>query len=286
MELAAVTVVVFLCCSSAACWAWLVIRWRTGSLTFDPRIGNRPPIELLAVCLAGLWIAQSLFTRLAETWAEVENVETRTAAVHGEDAADAEPEEFDPHEVLKQLREHCLLQALLVGVMLLALSRGFLRPLSEFGIAFAPVGHQIATGIFAATLAWLPVLSVVFLTSALRTVERQHTVLRMLDEDPRPETWFWAVVAAVMVAPVVEELLFRVVLQGWLVPHVKAPTAIGLTAILFSAVHGFPDSLALIPLALILGCTYYWRISYVSIVTAHAVFNGTMLLVEALQSGG
>jgi CAAX protease family protein len=285
MENAATIMILVLCLSSAGCWAWLAMRGRSGAVPRDERPRERPPIELLAVALAVLWIAQSLYQRYSEAEPQPNRVTQEDAAVIEDEAAPATKDSFDPQQVLKRLREQCLLQMLLFGVMLLALSRAGLRPLSEFGFRWSVFGRQFASGVFATTLSWLPVLGVVLLTRELRTVERQHSVLRMLDEAPGLETWFWAIFAAVVLAPAVEELLYRVVLQSWLFSWLGAPVAISITALAFSAVHAFPDSLALIPLALILGCTWHWRFSYVTIVTAHACFNGMMLVVEALQSG-
>jgi len=240
-------------------------------------------MELLATGLAVAWIALSLAGRVSEIWTSIDRSTIEKVAAHDGEQANKPEDELDAQQILNRLRRHCVEQTLLFGVMLLTLSRSCLRPLSEFGFQFSPFGRQVGAGAFATTLSWLPVLAIVFLTKELRTVERQHSVLRMLDEAPSLETWFWAVLAAVVIAPAVEELLYRVVLQGWLVTRLGAPAAIGITAVVFSAVHEFPDSLALLPLALILGCTYHFRYSFLTIAAAHALFNGTMLVVEALQ---
>ncbi len=43
-----------------------------------------------------------------------------------------------------------------------------------------------------------------------------HPLVQLVRQHPTPAMLFWSIVSAVLVAPVVEEFLFRVVLQGWL----------------------------------------------------------------------
>ncbi|NIP84877.1 MAG: CPBP family intramembrane metalloprotease [Planctomycetales bacterium] len=43
-----------------------------------------------------------------------------------------------------------------------------------------------------------------------------HPLIEVIRAHPTPQMFFWSVVSAVLVAPLVEEFLFRVVLQGWL----------------------------------------------------------------------
>lgn len=48
---------------------------------------------------------------------------------------------------------------------------------------------------------------------------------------------------------------------------------------LFAFAHGFPDSIALIPLAFALGYTYLRRRSYVTVMLVHFLFNGFNMLL-------
>lgn len=237
---------------------------------------------------AALWVGISIWPQV-EALLHVEHTESAVAAPEGGQAVEAarEPEEFDPQEVLHGLRGACLVQLVLTAMLLCLLTRWNRRPPSEFGIAWRPAGRQWTAGLVAVTLAWLPVFLVLFATqyAGLRTEERAHSVLRMLSAAPSWETWLWATVSAVVFAPIVEELLFRVILQSWLVQHLGLAAGLALSSLLFAAVHTFPDSLAIIPLALVLGYLYHWRFSYVAVVVAHALFNGTMLVLSALMTG-
>jgi membrane protease YdiL (CAAX protease family) len=56
-----------------------------------------------------------------------------------------------------------------------------------------------------------------------------------------------------------------------------------LSTLLFSFAHGFPDSIALLPLAAILGYTYLQRRSYRTVVLVHLIFNGFNMTLAALE---
>jgi uncharacterized protein len=78
-------------------------------------------------------------------------------------------------------------------------------------------------------------------------------------------------------------LIFRAMLQEGLARRLGATPAIAITAVLFSLVHGFPDALALLPLAIILGYVYDRRQSVLSVVVIHALFNLTNILILLLN---
>jgi membrane protease YdiL (CAAX protease family) len=95
------------------------------------------------------------------------------------------------------------------------------------------------------------------------------------------ETVAWITIAVLVAAPLCEELLFRMILQGWLQDRVAPATAVIAVAFAFAAIHAnsWPDPLPLIPLSLILGYVYYRRRSYLANVVMHALFNGMNLLM-------
>ena len=83
---------------------------------------------------------------------------------------------------------------------------------------------------------------------------------------------------AAVLAPLVEELMYRVVLQTWLEKIAPRREALIVVALVFSAMHQLPDAIPLFPLALILGYVYQQRRSYLSVVLIHMLFNGANLL--------
>ena len=98
-----------------------------------------------------------------------------------------------------------------------------------------------------------------------------------------------AAVLATILAPLTEELMYRVTLQEGLEKFAPGNASIWLTALLFAGVHsvnGRPDALPLFPLALILGYVYRQTHSYVAVFTLHALFNGlTVIMTRVAQPG-
>jgi membrane protease YdiL (CAAX protease family) len=137
-------------------------------------------------------------------------------------------------------------------------------------------------GLFASLL---PVWGVSLLIEPLRTSNNGHAFIRALQDDPAPSTIAWITLAVLVAAPLCEELLFRVILQGWLQDRVPPAAAVISVAAAFAAIHinSWPDPLPLIPLSLILGYVYYRRRSYLANVLMHALFNGVNLLLALSQ---
>jgi membrane protease YdiL (CAAX protease family) len=132
--------------------------------------------------------------------------------------------------------------------------------------------HQVSVG-FTVGLAAFFLTQMLGLLRPEQTPEEMHVLLRTLRAQGK-ESLLLIALSAVVIAPLTEELLCRVVLQGWLADRIgrwAIPTVAGA----FAAVHGPSDGPLLIPLALILGVLYEYRRSYVEIAAAHAVFNAT-----------
>lgn len=152
----------------------------------------------------------------------------------------------------------------------------------RLGFRFDHLSQQIIDGGLGFLAALIPVFSVLLLTMPLRSLETTHPFLQLLND--QGGAVFTAVfVAAVVVAPVMEELVFRVILQSSLIRWCGPEIGITVTAILFAAVHGFPDSLGLLPLAFILGYVYHQRRSFISVVLLHALFNAFNIALLVLQ---
>ena len=131
----------------------------------------------------------------------------------------------------------------------------------------------------ACLVAWLP-------TAALRLImvfviqdEAQHPFLEMIMNGVPVSALMLIILTAVVLAPLVEELLYRVVILGGLLGHTSGLVALCVSSVLFSFAHGFPDSLALLPLAFVIGWTYQQRRSYRTVVLVHFLFNGFNILL-------
>lgn len=110
-----------------------------------------------------------------------------------------------------------------------------------------------------------------------------HPLLELINEGVSVGTLFLIGLMAIVVAPLVEELLYRVTVLGGCF-YLRSPMfGLVLSTLLFSFAHGFPDSIALLPLAAILGYTYLQRRSYRTVVLVHLIFNGFNMTLAALE---
>lgn len=121
--------------------------------------------------------------------------------------------------------------------------------------------------------AMLRILIVVLTEGLTGEVPDQHPFLEMMESDVGIAVLSLIVLTAVVLAPIVEELQFRVVILGGIAQLGKPWLALGVSSVLFAFAHGFPDSLALLPLAFALGYTYLRRRSYITVMLVHFLFN-------------
>lgn len=245
-------------------WGIAIRRWCVVGSPLPIRQTDQPAWNRGVTIATGLWVAFQLSTRVLSEQALAEDGPAPVPTVSG-------------------LQSMCLLNVLLVGFFVALLSRFGENRLEPFGITATDWKRESAFGT-AGFLAALPAVHLILLvTSPLRgDADRQHTLLRLLREDQSPETIVWVAVTVMVMAPLAEEIVYRVSLQGALRTRFSAAVSIGLSSLLFAGVHGFPDSLALIPLAIVLGTVYEHRRSYVAVVVLHALFNATTLLLMLL----
>lgn len=182
------------------------------------------------------------------------------------------------------LQKQSLLVLSVSLVLFLALATSPTIPLKQLGFSLQNVPRQIGDGLLGFLLAIGPVMLCMGCISPFRTVENTHPFLQALGENGGGELWLWVTITAVIGAAISEELFFRVALQGLLETRLPGSLAIGISTLFFCAVHGFPDMIALIPLASILGYIFHRRRSFLAVVVTHSTFNGFMLLLTALMA--
>jgi membrane protease YdiL (CAAX protease family) len=135
--------------------------------------------------------------------------------------------------------------------------------------------------------AWFPTAAIKLTMVWILEEDVQHPFLEMIMNGVGVDVLLLIAITAVVLAPLMEELLYRVVILGGLLNHPR-PTrmsttlAIGVTSVLFAFAHGFPDSVALLPLAVAIGWTYHQRRSYRTVVLVHVLFNGFNILLAGL----
>lgn len=125
-------------------------------------------------------------------------------------------------------------------------------------------------------------LLVLVITQLTGAVPDRNPLLEILDSETGPLLLLLIVFTAVVVAPIAEELQFRVVLLGGLQQVGLPRLGILLSSTMFTLAHGFPDCIALIPLTAGLCYTWQRRGSYLTCVLVHFLFNLFNILLAVL----
>jgi len=192
----------------------------------------------------------------------------------------------------------------LAGVLLLRL--GAAANNRDLGLppAWKSFAGDVLHGLAGFVAAILPVYGIQLLTTILMPYE--HPVLEMLQDRSQHKVWAAATVSAIVIAPIAEEFVFRLALQGWLEkaavriqelareqgsspsPKMARWGPIVLSSLCFALMH-LGQGLAPVPLFfLALGLGYIYQATHriVPCVAMHAAFNGFSLLVLRLSLPG
>jgi hypothetical protein len=139
--------------------------------------------------------------------------------------------------------------------------------------------HPIRDSLLA-LLVIFPSVAVIFATmQALGVQPEPAPYVRWLQYEPLAVVAL-LVVAAAIIAPLTEELLFRLVLNGALEPKIGRIASMHVTALIFAVCHGRPTQIpVLYAVALVLQYLRNSRRSILSAIFAHAAYNGTMLAI-------
>jgi len=156
------------------------------------------------------------------------------------------------------------------------------RSVRLFGLKGRPLASPLRHGWFGFQLAILPMAVAMIAMAPFRTRDTQNPLLTLMTDNLDPITIALVVLIAVVIAPLSEELIFRVILQSWLRTVLPARWVIPFVAVSFAAIHGPVDGPALLPLSLVLGCVFERRHNYATVVVIHGLFNATMLALALL----
>jgi membrane protease YdiL (CAAX protease family) len=289
MSLAALLGVMLLLSGSVFIWGVVIMRWRrrkplefpwfgplttrkspeqqgeVGELPEDSEVGGPTPPDLSPPSLSGLapagalalfWLGIALLSQYgpAQAGAAVEgNLDAIRMSLVG--------------TAVESLITIGLLLSLLV---MFILSRRDEPIREQLGFSGKRLGEQFLTGGLGFVAALLPVYAAIAASIPLRTVDKMHPFLQIAQDSPQFIELFLVVLTAVLLAPVKEELIFRVVLQPLLEHFLPAKVAIAFVAFLFAAVHHFPDSISILPLGLILGLVFHKTRSSLAVMTLHS----------------
>ncbi len=249
LNIAQVSIAILMVAISLTVWWMWWRRWkRFGEIWHHEPTATpvwNPAVVIVALAIIGLFLVSGLMSRSGES---------------------------KPITV-EHVRDGCLERAVLAAMLLGLLTSFGARSPREFGITLANWQKQVMVGLETAHASFLPVLLVMVSTTLLRQPGEKNGLLILLDQDRSLATLSWVVLAAVVLAPLVEELLFRVILLGWLKTKTMAPHAVGISSLAFAFIHGPLDGAALLPLALLLGSLYDRQQRFLSVVVAHGFFN-------------
>ena len=171
-----------------------------------------------------------------------------------------------------------------VFVIILILAKfDFVRGLKGLGLRLRTAPKDLGLAFLTLLAVWPLVLAAmgvtVLVTQTLSGGEYQvpqHEALKLITEYPALPLRVLLVVMAVVVAPIVEETLFRGVFQTTIRSYLQRPwPAIVLTSLLFASIHPYASHWpSLFVLALGLGYSYERNGSLLRPIFMHALFNG------------
>ena len=111
----------------------------------------------------------------------------------------------------------------------------------------------------------------------------KHDLLLAMDATPSRWVRAGAVIAAVIVAPLFEELLFRGFIQGAVRRATRSPVlAIAISSVLFSAIHPPWTIPPIFVFAILLGCVYERTHNLWATTIMHALFNLFAILTQGM----
>ncbi len=264
----ATTIFILILLTSLAAWAMVIERLTTGQSLVSRRVPVVRPRPLIAILLTAAWILFSLSSHLLP------------------DRETPNPGQFNGRQALFVLAFNLLVQVTTTCVLLICLTELGNKRLTRFGIDGRKLGEDMGTGLMGYFATVIPVLLVNIAMSSLRNDDNQHLFLQILRSDQSVPLVGLMVGSAVIMAPLEEELMYRVILQGTLQRYLSPAASIMISSVIFAGVHGLPDALGLFPLALILGFLYWRTGSYLSIITTHAMFNGMTIFLTILRPQG
>jgi membrane protease YdiL (CAAX protease family) len=164
---------------------------------------------------------------------------------------------------------------------ILAAARAQRQPWWTFGVRIGGLRSAAVEGV-RVWWEWLPLVmcvnGLVRLLAGKRPEETNPVELILRGEGPPSLIWL-AAAAAVLRAPLVEELVFRGLFQTWFNVFTAWPAILS-ASILFAAIHPtFPDQVPLILVGVMLGLAYQRTRNLLAPIVAHSLFNGFMTVV-------
>ncbi len=291
-----------LLCLTLAVWSALIARHRAGAswVPYAPR--EVVPWALLDVCLAlGLLL---VLTTVALTMAGGGPAESGVAAPESTEAA------LTTRSVLAQAVAS--IGVLLISILAIRVRYG--ATAADLGWSAARIMSDVRLGAIAFLALGPPVYLLQMVLVHWLQFPSKHPIIELIRQRPAPDLIAVCALSAVVVAPVVEEYLFRGLLQGWLervadgqdgTPQVvlggpspplwarrvtgdmrpaRWPVAVSAAAFAMLHIQHGPDWVPLFVLALGLGYLYRQTHRLLPAVTVHFLLNLCSLLMIPMST--
>jgi membrane protease YdiL (CAAX protease family) len=157
----------------------------------------------------------------------------------------------------------------------------------DLGFDLRRFGYDLRVAALTFLAAIVPVYGTQLILTQVFENKSEHALVRLARDSQNAGALVLISFAAVIVAPLVEEFLVRVLLQGWLEKKQRAfrqrrgdpsesPAGWGpivVSGAIFAALHGWPDAVALFVLSLFLGYAYQRTHRIVAPLAMHMLVN-------------
>jgi membrane protease YdiL (CAAX protease family) len=162
----------------------------------------------------------------------------------------------------------------------------------DMGFDLRRFGHDMRVAGLTFLAAIVPVYGTQIVLTQVFGIKSEHALVQLARDAPNTGLLVLISFAAVIMAPLVEEFLVRVVLQGWLEKkqrlfrkrrgdETESPAGWGpivVSGAIFAVLHEWPDSIALFILSLFLGYAYQRTHRIVAPLTVHVLVNSLAML--------
>jgi len=268
-----ITVTHLVCLAGLALFAWWLVRTSLGRKSLAdslPRRNNMPPYApfiALFLSFAPPTIVKSVATRLL---------------------GDLPGWRSDFLDNIIQ----CICAAFAIAIIILLARVTFVRRLKGFGLDPRTIHRDFAAALMNLLATWPLVLAMIIFTAAFGKLVRgpnfeiqQHEELKLIIESSQLSLRILIVLLAVLVVPLLEELLFRGLFQTVIRSYLVKPwLAIAVSSLLFVSVHqNIEHWPALFVLAMCLGYAYEKSGSLFRPIFIHAFFNGVTIAAALSQ---
>ncbi len=189
------------------------------------------------------------------------------------------------HSTSGRLIANLIAAAFVLGLVVLYLRLASGARGRDFGFHSQAISRKFLQGMAGCAIA-LPVVYLIHAVAVQVWNPQSHLVQKMIEEDRSIATAVLVLVGAVLVAPVVEEVVFRGVLLASVWKALPARSARWTTlgnivvSLIFAGMHAaqWPAPIPLFALSLVLGELYRRTGSLLPPIVAHACFNGLSAL--------